>query len=181
MELSLAVVISQLLVWWAMILCHIEALLQPLMLHSHKQWAEHDCQHDASILPLFQEFGSSLILLVVAITHYYNFIYNENRIMVKLGMILSAFFLPQKRSGYKLLWLLVLNAELISITLFFHLKWKNITSTFLKSWGSVSWRSGQVGCLYEGRMPTPQLQQMFIGSIFWCKTESLPQGASPTF
>lgn len=78
-------------------------------------WA-HNCQHDAFILPFFQEFGSALILVVAALTHYYDFIYNENRSPVKLGVVLLAFNLPQERSDHKLPWLLVLNAELISFT-----------------------------------------------------------------
>lgn len=151
-ELSLAVVVSQLSVWWAMILFHRGALLQPLVLHSHKQWAEHDCQHDAFILAFFQEIGSALILVVVAIIHYYSFIYNENSTPVKLGMVFLACILPQERSGC--------DAETMRVCV-------------LEEWAS--------GCLYEGRVPTPQLQQLFIGSIFWCKTESLPQGACPTF
>lgn len=84
-------------------------------------WA-HDCQHDAFILPFFQEFGSAWIFVVVAIIHYYSFIYNENRTPVKLGMGFLACILPQERSGHKLPWL---NAELISFTLFFHHKLKN--------------------------------------------------------
>lgn len=122
-------------------------------------WA-HNCQHNAFILSFFQEFGSALVLVVVVITHYYNFIYSENRILVKLGMVLLAFILPQERSDHKVPWLLVLNAKLTSFTLFFNLKLKFVTSTFLtgegkdlgpacldvvlKPWGSVSWRSGQV-------------------------------------
>lgn len=105
-------------------------------------WAR-DCQHDAFILPLLQEFGRALILVVVAITHYYNFIYNESRILVILGMILLAFVLPQERNDHRLPWLLVLNAELTSFTLFFHLKLKNVTSTFLtgrgKTWEPCAW------------------------------------------
>lgn len=84
-------------------------------------WA-HDCQHDAFILSFLQESGSALILVVVAITHHYDFIYNESRSPVKLGVVLLAFILPQERSDRKLPWLSVLNAELTSFTVVFHLK-----------------------------------------------------------
>lgn len=86
------------------------------LLYSHKQQAEHKAANTTpSFFLSFKNFASALIIVVAAIIHYYNFIYNKNMSPVKLGVGLLAFILPQERSDRKLPWLLVLNAEPTSL------------------------------------------------------------------
>lgn len=64
------------------------------MLYSHKQQAEHKAANTTpSFFLSFKNFASALIIVVAAITRY-NFIYNKNMTLIKLGVGLLAFILP---------------------------------------------------------------------------------------
>ena len=100
------------------------------MFYSHKEQAEHKAANTTpSFFLSFKNFASALIIVVAAITHYYNSIYNKNMSQMKLWVGLLAFILPQERSDHKFPRLLVLNAELTSLvhlflSIFFISSWK---------------------------------------------------------